>query len=60
MGHESALNDFFKNSTSSILRSEKNALTTIYDHWNSEGNKQCPGEALNWGLSADSDIFTFI
>ena len=59
-GHGSALNDFIKNSTSSILRSEKNALTTIYDHWNSEGNKECSGEALNWGLSGDSDIFTFI
>lgn len=34
-----------------------NALDTIYDHWNTKGDKECSGEDLNWGLSIGDDIY---
>ena len=44
----------------SILSSEMNASAAIYGHWNSEADKECSDEDLNWGLNTGGDISTFI
>ena len=40
------LNAFPKSPALCVLRSEMYALVTTSNVWNSEGNKDCPGESL--------------